>query len=331
MVLAAAVTVAFGRIATTQPFTVEDALEDYRTGREATDRAPPDTSPDAPESEQSRDDEAPAGAPDELTAPPETAPEQERQAEQGRQADQERATERERQAERERQPQEAQRERREERTRQQERASRPSLVRPEPGVYRYRTDGEGRVDMAGARHTYPEETTITVRHDECGYTTRWRPIAERWEETELCLAADHLAVGAMTSYREFMGQSVHSEMSCDERFYLVPPDPQAGTTWTGRCRDEANDMRTTVHGEVVRRGTVEAAGERVEALHLRFEAEVTGDSEGYYHVERIVAAETGLLLHASSQTEVTSDGPMGSRVTYREEYTLDLLDQQPGR
>lgn len=329
VVLVAGLAAAFDGLTSTQPFTVEDALDDYRLGLEDEARQQPAPSSDPVAPDQADVDGAEErGEPD---GPSDDEAEEERQAEEERRAERERQAEEEQQEQQEQERQAEQREQQTEPERQAEKQSEPSVARPEPGVYRYRTHGEGRVDVPGARHTYPEETTITVRHDECGYTTRWRPVSERWEENELCVASDRVAVAAMTNYREFMGESVHSEMTCDEGLFLLPPDPQAGVTWTGQCRDEANNMRTTVHGEVVRRGMVEAAGERIEALQLRFESEVSGDSEGYQNADRVVAAETGLLLHASSQTEVTSDGPMGRRVTYREEYTLDLLDLQPSR
>jgi len=53
----------------------------------------------------------------------------------------------------------------------------------EDGVYVYDTKGFEQTNaLGGARHDYPAESTITVQHGGCGWTTRWQPLQERWEQ-----------------------------------------------------------------------------------------------------------------------------------------------------
>ena len=52
---------------------------------------------------------------------------------------------------------------------------------PAPGVYTYATTGRESIDaLDGRSHRYPEVSTITVTHEECGAVLRWRPLRERW-------------------------------------------------------------------------------------------------------------------------------------------------------
>ncbi|HEX7096593.1 MAG TPA: hypothetical protein VF183_11965, partial [Acidimicrobiales bacterium] len=49
-----------------------------------------------------------------------------------------------------------------------------------PGVYVYRTSGSERVDaLGGSTHDYPEQTTITVTHDEPCARLRWDALSQR--------------------------------------------------------------------------------------------------------------------------------------------------------
>ena len=75
-----------------------------------------------------------------------------------------------------------------------------------PGVYQYATTGFDSVDaLTGARHDYPNITTITVVPYGCGVRLRWDIAVERWDSWDWCLDGDALRQTGWVGYHEFFG------------------------------------------------------------------------------------------------------------------------------
>jgi hypothetical protein len=205
--------------------------------------------------------------------------------------------------------------------------TRAARGRPDPGVYRYATTGGDRLSMRGSARDYPETTSVTVRHDDCGFTQRWDVFDERWEERRWCVQDGARALTATSSYREFFGRGQRNELACEGR----TPPPHAvepGAHWTVAC--EGDDTRSTTRVEVVGGTEVEVDGANVDTLHLRLETEVDGESTGRMQGQQWVVPHTGLLVREEWETEVETAGPMGP-VTYTEDYTLRLESMEPAR
>jgi hypothetical protein len=203
----------------------------------------------------------------------------------------------------------------------------PRPRRPEPGVYQYATTGGDRLSMRGSARDYPETTSVTVRHDDCGFTQRWDVFDERWEERRWCVEDEGRALTAMSSYREFFGRGQRNDLACEGRTPAADAI-EPGVGWTVVCDD--GDTRSTTRIEVGGRAEIEVDGGAVETRHLRLETTVEGESTGRMDGQQWVVPETGLLVREQWETEVETAGPMGP-VTYTEDYTLWLESMEPSR
>lgn len=199
--------------------------------------------------------------------------------------------------------------------------------RPAEGVYVYVTDGHDEIDaFGGRRHDYPPETTVTVRHTDCGTHTRWDALAERWDEATTCLDHDgDRQVQAIVSYREFLGHGQRDDLDCE---IPLPADPPPGARWTGACTGEDTDV--TLQLTAVGRETIPVEGTSVETVHIRIDASFSGRTEGRQTSDRWYTPDTGLDVRTHTTTDVQSDGPTGP-VHYRERVQRQISSLQPRR
>lgn len=205
-----------------------------------------------------------------------------------------------------------------------ERAAQPAPL-PAAGVYTYATDGHEEIDQPSDRHDYPDRTALTVQHTGCGFTTRWQPLEERWDETEICTGKVR-TLARMTTQREFFGRRQRSDYRCE-------PDSrawhnEAGAAWTTRCSDD--DTTVTTRLEVLGYERIAVGDDVVRAVHLRLRATVTGATRGKWAADRWLHPDTGLLLRLHGSTDATSTTPFGD-VRYREQVRLDLQSLEPQR
>lgn len=209
-------------------------------------------------------------------------------------------------------------------------ASAPDRPVPDEGVYVYATEGGEEVDVfGGTRHDYPEETTITVRHDDCGLLERWDAIEERWSERLTCPTEAGEELRWTKSYHEFYRQGDVRELVCEPGTLARPATNEAGTTWTGRCTSD--NTETTITGRIVGEETLSVAGEPVRTLHVRIDAEVTGSQNGHSRADVWGDFETGLVVREVSSTSTRGTEPVIGEVHYQESYELELTSLHPRR
>lgn len=205
----------------------------------------------------------------------------------------------------------------------------PHLTVPEEGVYTYATDGGESVDsLGGARHDYPDETTITVRRTGCGYTARWEPLRERWEEFDICRDDDRAWMRTITVYHEFFGHGMRHDYVCGESATIAEASSQAGQRWTWECRSDHGSMTTVV--EIVGFATRDVGGQPVEAVHVRQRSTMDGDVRGTREADVWYARGSGLELEGTYETDSTVDTPMGPS-RYVERFSRTLTDLDPRR
>ncbi len=199
--------------------------------------------------------------------------------------------------------------------------------RPAEGVYVYATDGHDEIDaFGGRRHDYPSETTLTLRHTDCGTHTRWDVLDERWDEAKTCRTDNgDRQLQSIVSYREFLGHGQRMDLECD---LLLPADPAAGARWSGTCTGEDTDvvLQMTMMGWE----TVTVGGRAAETIHVRTEAVFSGRSEGTQSSDRWYVPSTGLEVRTHTVTDVHSQGPTG-RVHYQEQVRRELRELEPHR
>lgn len=201
-----------------------------------------------------------------------------------------------------------------------------SATLPAPGVYVYVTSGFDAVDvLTGARHDYPEATTLTVTASGCGVRLRWDVAVERWDTRDWCLEGAGMRETAMVSYHEFFGVGGRHDYVCtgDAR----PLDADPGTTWSWTCVMGDTDT-TAFEGVVVERTTLDVAGEPVAVSHVSVTAEVTGESSGQHAIEGWYRTTDGLPVLEVGSISTVQPTPLGD-TNFTEEYSIALSSSVP--
>lgn len=204
----------------------------------------------------------------------------------------------------------------------------PAVATAEPGVYRYITTGNERIDvLGGAQHDFPAETTITVTHSGCGVQLRWDLLRERYEEYHLCGTPDGIELqpdGAY--YHEFFQHGMREEMRCDRAVLVVPTVAGDGPGQQLACT--LNDRAWAPVWKVMERTIVHVAGADVEATHVRMSVD---DNDEYF--EHAVADwwfdEHGLPVKMTSLKQSKSNSDLIGDVVYTETYSVELASFTP--
>lgn len=199
---------------------------------------------------------------------------------------------------------------------------------PPPGVYSYATKGHDEVDaLGGSRHTYPPETTITVRHAGCGLIERWDALEERWDERESCRSPRGDRLVRVTSFHEFFRQADQRTLRCDGLTY--PAGARPGQKWTMRCDSDTTKSVSTLRA--IGYEDVVVDGKPLRALRVRVDTKVSGEQDGEGHRDVWGAQSSGLVLREVVSLTSTSVQPAIGSVTYHEEYELRLTSLTPSR
>ena len=206
----------------------------------------------------------------------------------------------------------------------------PPGLRPRPaeGVYVYATKGGDEVDvLGGSRHTYPPETTVTIRHAGCGLVERWDALEERWDERESCRTPEGDTLKRMTSFHEFFGHADQRTLHC--KGFTYPAGFQPGQSWSAHCASENTTAVTKL--SAVGWEDVDVAGVRVRTMHVRASTRLTGEQEGTSERDVWGSAETGLVVRERSNLTSYSNQPVFGRTRYHEEYEIQLKSPEPRR
>ncbi len=200
---------------------------------------------------------------------------------------------------------------------------------PAEGVYSYRTTGHDQIDiLGGARHDYPELTTITVSAIDCGVRTRWQPLEQRWDESDWCYGPEGVTSPAQRIHHEFFGFADDRSWECGPDALALPADPTAGDEWSLTCASG-----TTVSPETARVlgfEELDVDGTPVRTIHVRFESSREDENAGTTIRDDWLVPDTGLLVRRNASVDSRSDSPVGT-ATYREEVTLELESSAPRR
>jgi len=197
------------------------------------------------------------------------------------------------------------------------------------GVYVYLTRGSESVDaLGGARHRYPERTSITSVGVRCGVRLRWEPLKERSATWTLCRTARGVELLGFQVSHKFFGQGDTTAYTCAGSV-LLPADEPAGATSPFHCRSdrgrEAGDVRVVGFDFI----PVQAADLR--AVHVRTTANVTGGDHGTEVTDWWFDVRNGLPLRIDLESRTGRELPIVGTVHYREDASLRLLSTRPLR
>lgn len=208
---------------------------------------------------------------------------------------------------------------------------------PAEGVYRYVTSGSESVDiLTGSTHVYPAETTLSVRHTDCGALLTWTALKERSDTWGICMTPEGIVWqgdGVAVWHHEFFGQDERTPTYCPDHVLMLPSgyadDPAAGT-WAPTsmtCVCDDRDWPATWDLLGVEERVVD--GVAVQAVHVRLtitwrSGEFYEDSVIDYWLDR-----SGLPLSMSSTKVTRTDSGVIGAVTYREQFTADLVSLTP--
>jgi hypothetical protein len=198
---------------------------------------------------------------------------------------------------------------------------------PAPGVYTFETSGHEETNaLGGQRHDYPKETTMTIRRDGCGWVSHWQPLAERWEESEICEHATGSEMEHYTMYHEFFRRGQKEVFACPGGF-VQRVNAKPGDRWTFDCvSDQSKAVSRTSFVSI---DTVVVGGHSVRAVHMRYEITASGADSGTLIQDRWISlGAQRVMVRMLQKANLTTKSPFGP-VGYKEEFRLDLKSLQP--
>jgi hypothetical protein len=217
--------------------------------------------------------------------------------------------------------------------REQGEASEPSANETsslqQEGVYVYTTTGFENVDaLAGARHPYPAQTTITVTQEGCGLRTVWRPLEQRTDDGITCIQGDRLLAARFVTAHEFFQKKDRRDFRCAAATLLMPVRPAAGQTWTMHCRSE--DTTSVSRGQVIGIEDLDIGGRMVSTVHVRLVSTLRGGSNGTRTADAWLLPSNGLMVRTIARARISARSVLGN-VHYAEDYEMNLTSLEPRR
>ncbi len=197
----------------------------------------------------------------------------------------------------------------------------------QPGVYVYATTGgEETGALGGASHTYPAETTITVRSGGCGLILRWHPLKERFEEWETCLREGELVMSRYTTYHKFFGTDDRQDFECEPVVVLAAPTDEAH----GDSTCVAGGLTEVVTTRALPSKKITVGSDEIPAVGVVLQAALEGDGTGTTSAEIWFSELDGTILSWSEVVDSIAGSVIGD-VSYSESFELQLTSLQPAR
>jgi hypothetical protein len=198
---------------------------------------------------------------------------------------------------------------------------------PASGVYTFATQGYEETDaLAGQRHDYPKETSLTIRRAGCGWISHWQPLNERWEDSEICEHPAGSEMAHYTMYHEFFHRGQKEVFACPGGF-VQRVNAKPGDAWTFTCASDQS--RAVSRTTFVAIDTINVGGRAVRAAHMRYVITASGADSGTLTQDRWISLGPQRAMVRMLQTaKLTTKSPFGP-VGYRESFRMDLKSLTP--
>jgi hypothetical protein len=209
--------------------------------------------------------------------------------------------------------------------------------RPAAGVYSLQADGVETLSILNNSQRQGPTIPLVVTHDgDTCWNIRMDYSTNRWQDTRYCLEADRVMEIDSTGLQSFDFGALHlgdtTESICEQPSPVIDLHAEPGDQWVRTCHGHTigQDTRQTSEGMTTFVGseTLEIGGVVVDALHYRYEAEVSGSATGTEDHHRWYAADTGMVLKGTSSVHISSPSPIGD-VVFTEESQLELASLAP--
>ena len=186
------------------------------------------------------------------------------------------------------------------------------------GVYLYDTTGAESLDvLGGVTHRYPATTTITLSHAACGARLRWQALAERSTTWVLCRSPQGIVERSSDEVHDFFGKVDHTDYRCANArstFTCVSPH--------GRELGVAVDLGHE---------TIAVGDTRVDAVHIRTTAQISGGDRGTETVDWWFAPDMAAPVRIAFSSRTSRKEPIIGDAHYRERAELRLVSLAPLR
>jgi len=197
------------------------------------------------------------------------------------------------------------------------RAENPSPTGDE-GLYLYdTTGGESLHVLGGVTHRYPATTTISLTRAGCGARLRWQALTKRSTTWVLCRSPHGIVERSSDEVHDFFGKVDRTSYRCANArgtFTCVSPH--------GRELGVAVDLG---------RETIAVGATRVDAVHIRTTAQISGGDRGTETVEWWLAPNTTVPVRIAFSSRTSRKEPVIGTAHYREHAELRLVSLEPLR
>lgn len=195
------------------------------------------------------------------------------------------------------------------------------------GLYLYDTTGGESLDVLnGATHAYPATTTLALTRAACGVRLRWQALTGRSTTWVLCGGGRGTVEQSDDEVHTFFGQTDHTNYACAG---VWPSTGPAGARRAFACRSAHGSERG--FAVLVGRGAVLVGGTRVDAVHVRTTAQVSGTSHGTETVDWWLAGSAAAPVRIMLTSRTSRKEPIVGTAHYRERAVLRLESLTPLR
>ena len=186
------------------------------------------------------------------------------------------------------------------------------------GVYLYDTTGGESLDvLGGVTHRYPATTTIALTRAGCGARLRWQALTERSTTWVLCRSPHGIVERSSDEVHNFFGKVDRTSYRCTNArgtFTCVSPH--------GRELGVAVDLG---------RETITVGDKRVDTVHIRTTAQISGGDRGTETVDWWFAPNTAAPVRIAFSSRTSRKEPIIGAAHYREHAELRLASLEPLR
>lgn len=195
------------------------------------------------------------------------------------------------------------------------------------GVYLYDTEGSESINaLGGAKHVYPDRTSITAIKVPCGIQLRWAALERRSTTWTFCSTAAGIDFRISDERHAFFGQGDHAVYKCSGR--LLIPKKSTSDAAEFSCRSDRN--LEVGESRVIGYGAIEVGGSSVRGIRVRNELTIQSRDSGTETIDWLLDPSTHLPLRVQLQSRTSRKMWVGE-VRYHEDFNLRLLSMTPMR